>query len=180
MPIPTYNINTAGAFVPTTYIFDVAELQQLDLDPEFKETLVRLYQNLNRMQLSLNGKTTGMYALNQFVTGQLYPPNIVPSSLVQQQYRPVTRKVINFGVLPNTATKSVAHGITFNAGVSFVRVYGTATDPVGFNAIPLPYASSILANNIELNVGATNVNVITGSNRTNFTITYVVLEFLTQ
>lgn len=179
MAIPTFNINTTGQFVPTTYIFDPAELQELDITPEFKETLIRLYQNLNRMQFALNGKTTGTFALNQFVTGQLYFPKQASSSLVNQIDRPVTRLTINFGTLPNTATKSVPHGIIFNSGVSFTRIYGTATDPVAFLALPIPYAS-FLTDDIVLDVDATNVNITTNSDRTNFTITYVVLEFLTQ
>lgn len=181
MAIPTYNINTTGQFVPTTYVFDVTELQELDVNSEqFKELLVRLYQNLNRMQLALNEKTTGTFALNQFVTGQLYYPGVAPSALVKQTYRPVTRLTIEFGALPSTATKSVAHGINFNSGVTFTRIYGTTTDPVAFVALPLPYASPTDADNIALNVDATNVNVITGSNRTAFTRTNIVLEFLTE
>jgi hypothetical protein len=180
MAVPLYNINTTGQFVPTTYIFDPAELQQLDISPEFKETLIRLYQNLNRMQFSLNGKTTGSFPLNQTVTGQLYFPKQVSSSFVNQYDRPVTRLVVNCGTLGNAGVTTTPHGIIFNKGVSFVRIYGTATDPVNFLAIPLPYASPVLANNIELSVDATNVIITTGSNRTNFTITYVVLEFLTM
>ena len=61
---------------------------------------------------------------------------------------------------------------------TFTRVYATASDTTGFNYIPVPYASSTAANNIELNVNGTNVNIITGSNRSNFNICYVVLEYL--
>lgn len=181
MALELLNPNLYGSFVPTTFLLDVSIINKIDIDsPEFKELLVRLYRNLNRMCLSLNVKTSGYYALNQFVTGDLYFPATAGTSLVNADYRPVTRKVINFGTLPNAGTKSVAHGITINAGVSFVRIYGSSTDPVGFNYIPLPYASPTDANNIELNVDATNVNVITGSDRTAYTLTYIVLEFLTS
>ncbi len=181
MALPTVNQNISGSFVPTTFIFDVAKLQDVDVNSDqFKELLVRLYQNLNRMVLSLNVKTSGYFPLNQFVMGDQYFPATASTSLTQANYRPATRVVINFGALPNTGTKAVAHGITCTANTSFVRIYGTASDTTGFNYIPLPYASPTLANNIELKVDATNVTVITGSNRTNFNLCYIVLEFITQ
>lgn len=181
MALELVNQNISGSFVPTTFVLDVAQIQEVDIkSPQFKELLVRLYQNLNRMCLVLNTKEGGYYSLNQFVTGQQYFPAAAATSLVNALYRPVTRKVINFGTLPNTGTTSVAHGINFMSGVSFTHIYGTSTDPVAFSSIPLPYASSVAADNIELKVDATNVTVITGSNRSAFTLTYIVLEFLTQ
>ena len=181
MAIDTENQNISGSFVQTTFDTDVALLNQIEVaSPEFKELLVRLYQGLNTIVISLNDKDTGYYPVNQFVTGKQYFPSIAATSLVVDQYRPVTRLVINFGALPNTGTKAVAHNININAGVTFTNIYGTASDTTGFNYIPLPYASPTLANNIELKVDATNVTVITGSNRSNFNICYIVLEFLTQ
>ncbi|MGH3054170.1 MAG: hypothetical protein ACRDL7_04235 [Gaiellaceae bacterium] len=180
MVIPVVNPNIQGSFVPTTFIMDVASLQEVDVNSEeFKELLVRLYQNLNRIVLSLNIKTSGYYDTNQFVDGSLWFPSAASSSLVNTPYRPETRLVVNFGALPNTGSKSVAHGITCNGAVSFTRIYGAATDPINFKYIPLDYASPTAANNIELKVDATNVTVITGSDRTAFTTTYIVLEFLT-
>lgn len=181
MALDIVNQNTSGSFVKTNFILDVAKLQDIDVQSEeFKELLVRLYQDLGLMLSSLNDKENGYYALNQFMTGKQLFPSAPSTSLVNQYYRPVTRKVINFGALPNAGTKSVPHGITCNSGVSFVYIGGCATDPVGFNYIPLPYASPTLVNNIELKVDATNVTIITGSNRSAFTITYIVLEFVTQ
>ena len=180
MVLPVVNSNVLGSFISTTFVLDVARLEDIDVQsPEFKELLVRLYQDLNRMLFSLNRKISGNYGLSQFVTGSLWFPSTSSTSVANVTYRPETRVVINFGTLPDTTTKSLAHGINCNKGVSFTRIYGAATDPVGFNYIPLPYASPTLVNNIELKVDATNVTVITGSNRTAFTTTYIVLEFLT-
>ncbi len=100
--------------------------------------------------------------------------------------RQVFRKVIAFGALPNAGTKSVAHGIDTlpqdlpnnYIGFSFTRIYATATDPVNELYIPIPYASNVAANVIEINVDATNVNITTASNKTAYTITYVVLEYI--
>lgn len=177
------NSTTVGAFIPTTNIWDVSQLYSMDVNSqEFKELLVRLYQNLNNISTMVNFKDTGFYDTNEFVNGQLYFPNPALSSQTQQNplFRQVFRLVIEFGALPNTATKSVAHNISINDAYTFTRIYATASDTTGLNYIPIPYASPVLANNIELNVDATNVNITTGSNRSNYSICYVVLEYLNQ
>ena len=172
-----------SALMPTTFIWDTSEIYATNFKDEvqFRELLVRLYQNLNRMQILLNGKDDGTYNIvNEQVTGQNWFMN--PSYTYATSTTPVPRSpyrlVINFGALPNAATKSVAHGITMTTKTTFTKIYGAASDTTGFNYIPLPYASPTLVNNIELNVDATNVNVITGSNRTNFNICYIILEYL--
>lgn len=173
--------NQYGAFVTTTNIWDIQQLQSVDVtSPQFKELLVKLYQNVNNIALVLNIKDTGMYQLSEFVNGQLLFPNPANTSLTAAApaNRQIIRKVINFGALPAAGTKSVAHGITCTTKTTFTRIYATASDTTGFNYIPIPYASPVLANNIEINVDATNVNITTGSNRTNFNITYVILEFV--
>lgn len=175
------NSNTYGAFIPTTNIWDVTQLYSVDVNsPEFKELLVRLYQNINLISLTTNIKDSGYYDTNEFVNGQLFFPDPALNSTTSSQpaFRQVTRKVINFGALPNTATKSVAHTIGPNSSYSFTRIYATASDTTGLTYIPIPYASPVLANNIEINVDVTNVNITTGSNRSNYNITYVILEFL--
>jgi hypothetical protein len=170
-----------GSFVGTTNVWDVSSLYSIDVtSPAFKELLVRLYQNLNLISTVLNTKDTGYYDLQEFVNGQLWFPNpaLNSNSTTNPTYRQVLRKVINFGPLPNTATKSVPHNITCTKATTFTRIYGAASDTTGFNYIPLPYASPTVANNIELLANGTNVTVITGSNRSNFNICYIVLEYL--
>lgn len=171
-----------GLFIPTTSVFDIELMRKADVNShEFKELLVRLYQNVNNIALALNQKDSGLYYQEEFVTGQVYFPNPSLSSTTQQQPtpRPVFRKVINFGSLPNTGSTSVAHGLTVTANFSFTRIYGAATDP-STSFIPLPYASPTDADNIELSVDATNVTITTGSDRTGYTTCYVVLEYLKQ
>lgn len=167
----------AGSFIATTNIWDVSELYTTQVtEPAFKELLVRLYQNVNNIAQALNNRDQGYYFLQEFENGQslFQSPTAVNISPMRQIYR----MVINFGALPNTGTTSVAHNIAPTSAFTFTRIYGAASDTTGLNYIPLPYASPTLANNIELNADATNVNIITGSNRTNFTITYVILEYV--
>jgi hypothetical protein len=176
------NSNQVGSFVPTTNVWDTAQIEASDLSPTAKELLVRLYQNINNIALVLNTKESGYYDTNQFVTGSIFYPNPANNSQTSPYkaaiYRQVNRKVIIFGALPNTGTKSVPHGITVTPHTTWVTSTAEATDPIGLQGIFLPYASPILANNIEINVDSTNVNITTGSNRSNFTICNVTLEFL--
>lgn len=178
------NPNAYGAFNPSTEIFDVAQLYSIDVNsPEFKELLVRLYLSVNRSNLILNVKDTGYYDTREFVNGQVFFPNPSLSSTTSTMptFRQVYRKVINFGVLPDAAInplKTVAHGITVTQATTFTRIYGAASDTAGLTYIPLPYASPVLANNIELSVDATNISITTGSNRTNYTITFIIVEYL--
>lgn len=170
-----------GSFVPTNYIWDVAQLEEIEVtSPEFKELLVRLYQNINDIALNLNARDTGYYSQEEFVNGQqfLADPSMSATATDPNQYKSVTRKVIIMPTLPNNAEVSAAHGITVDSNTIFCRIYGTANDIIGFNYIPLPYAAPVLADNIQVRVDATNVYVKTGNNRTNFTNNYVVLEWV--
>lgn len=177
MPTPSYD-NDAGLFVPTTNIWDVAELYETDVNSDqFKELLVRLYQNVNNIALSLNIKDSAYYTLNEFVNGQLFFPSSLSSNATEPQYRQAYRLVINFGALPNAGTKSVAHGLAIGSTWTFTRIYGTATNP-NTEFIPLPYASPTLNQNISLNVDTTNVNVTTAINYSAYTTTYIILEYL--
>jgi hypothetical protein len=169
-----------GAFVPTNWIWDIQKVNDSSLPPEIKELLIRLYQNLNQMALVLNIKDSGYYNQVEFVTGQLLFPNPKNNSATAAAatQRQIWRKVVNFGELPVTGTKSVAHGINCTANTLFVKIYGSASDNSNLEYIPLPYASPTLANNIELKVDGTNVTVITGSDRSNFNMCLIVLEYV--
>lgn len=170
-----------GSFVPTNLIWDVQQLYQVDVtSPEFKELLVRLYQNVNNISLILNIKDTGMYNTNEFVNGQLYFSNPAnnSSTAASPALRQVYRKVINFGQLPNAGSTSVAHNIPTNGMLTFTRIYAAASDTSGLNYIPIPYASASGTTNIELSVNSTDVTITTASNRSNFTVCYVILEYL--
>lgn len=172
-----------GSFVPTTNIWDPSEIYSTEISsPEFKELLVRLYQNLNLMSVNLNLKDTGYYSTDSFITGQRFfpKPGLTSQSATTPDFRQTYRKVVNFGALPDTTTKNVAHGITCDDNTIFTRIYGVATDPTGtYSYLPLPYASNTLVNNIDLSVTGTNVSITTGIDRTAYTIVYVIIEWLT-
>lgn len=179
MPSPFSYPQNTGTFIPQTNIWDVNEIYAANLDPKLTELLVRMYQNLGLMATNVNYKDAGYYVLLPFVNGQLYfaNPSNNSSTTAYPANRQVNRLVINFGALPNAGTKSVAHNLPVNAVWTFTRIYGCATNP-NTQFIPLPYVSTILANEVELWVDPTNVNVRTAANYTAYTITYIILEWL--
>ena len=169
-----------GSQLPTTAVMDVTNLKGKDLgSAEFKEFIVRLTQRLNDIAIVVNNKESSFYSENEYYVSNQYFSDPALSSVTSRtpQLRGVYRKVIDFGALPDTATKSVAHGITLGAGSIFTHIYATATDP-NISYIPIPYASPTLANNIAITVDPVNVNITTGTNRTTYTIVYVVLEYI--
>lgn len=171
----------AGVFVPTTYVWDVARLYEVEVtSPEFKELLVRLYQNINSISLALNIKDTGVYNVIEVVNGQVFFPNPALNSSTAQSpnFRQVYRTVVDFGALPNAATKSVAHGIRITPTTTFTRIYGTASNSTGETYIPLPYASPTAANSIEISVDSTNVNITTAISYSAYMSCYAILEYI--
>ena len=168
-----------GSFVPSTQAW---ELDSPDLTSEnMRGLLVRLYQQINLIALVLNTKDTGLYPLQEFVNGQQWFPNpaynsTTPTTPTQRQdFRIV---VPYYSALPNAGSIPIPHNLAVNSGWTFTRIYGVANDVANKSYLPLPYASPTLANNIELSVNATDVIITTGSNRSAYTTTYVVLEYL--
>ena len=160
-----------GAYLPTTEILNVQ-------DPE------QLQWILNNMSIMINNKITGFYTKTQFITGKKWYPD--PALTSQTPRRPTPRMVygivVPFGALPNTATKTVAHGITFPAANTYqgVQIYACATDPTGVVQIPIPYSSPTLVDNIELFIDGTNVSITTGADWSAFTKTDVYFEFIKE
>jgi len=172
-----------GAFLQTTQIWDVSEIEKVDVtSDDFKKLIVNLHQQINNIVNVLNIKDTGKYVLSEFVNGQTFFSNPALSSATDQvaEDRQVLRKVINFGALPNAGAKSVAHGITCTPMTTFTRIYGCASDTTAKNYIPIPYTSNAAATDqVQIDIDGTNVIINTGTiNRSNFNIVYVVLEYL--
>lgn len=88
--------------------------------------------------------------------------------------KPIYRKVINFGTLPNNNVKKVSHGI-LNID-TFVSINGI-TFTIEKTATALPYAHSDSTNEVSLFIEGTNVAIRTFGNKTNYIKTYVTLEY---
>lgn len=169
----SFNVNPFN-FQPDIYIFPE------EFGEEFR---IKLTQYLNDIAVSLNSKENGFYFQDEIPTARQFIPLFSTSTAQNAQYRPVYRTVVDFGSLPNTAAKSVVHGLTTTENYSLVNLYGGATDPGASDmtsGIPLPFSSPILANNIALEMDNTNIVVTTGSNRSAYTQTFVVIEYIKE
>jgi hypothetical protein len=175
--------NYVGSFVPTTEIWDVAQVYQTEVNsPEFKELLVRMYQNLNRMSLALNTATKGYYdTQGEFVTGSVwYPkPGLNSQTSRAPAYRQELRVVVRLPqvggfALPATTTITQPHNIMTNSGTLFVNLRGMANDTIGLNYYPINYSGT---NTVSAYADGTYIYV-TNNTAINFTVCDVVIEFL--
>lgn len=170
MAIVTQSQARTGTYVPTTFIVDVAQLNSVEVtSPEFKELLVRLYQNLSLMSNVLNLKETGYYLEQEVVNSQSWfpNPNLTSNTPQKPTFRQGYTTVVVFDALPNADTVQVAHDI--DMGPQFVLTYfqGTGTDqtdigtPGAIVGIPIPYPSAGVDNTdvLELWMDSTNVYI---------------------
>lgn len=171
-----------GTTLPPTYVWDVQQINDLDISNNFKELLVRLYQNLNNISLVINTKESSYYTITgHFLNGQKWfanPNNSFGTSpYVAPQLRDGIRVTLIDIPLPNTATVSVPHGITCTPQTRIFLKYADAYNSTGTSFLTLPYASAVAANVIELSTDNINVNITTNSNRTDYKA-IVVLDYI--
>lgn len=89
--------------------------------------------------------------------------------------KPLYRKVIAFGELPNTSTKQVAHNISNLDKI--VKLYGFGSD--GSSSISIPYISATnISNNIEITANNSIIWMQTGANRSSFITSYITVEYI--
>lgn len=170
--------NTSGAFIASSIPLDLEQIRETSVNsPEFKELIVILAQYFNDLAINTNLRDVGMYNTLELINGQqFFRTSATPGD---NSLRPVYRKVIYYPTaLPNAGTVAIPHNLTLTASCSFTRIYGVANNLTGGSFLPLPYASPTLANNIELSVDTTNINVTTGSNRTAYTVNYFIVEYI--
>lgn len=89
--------------------------------------------------------------------------------------KPLYRKTVSCGTLPNNTVKNVAHGIS-NLNI-VTKVFGTTKNTGGIT-FPLPFPSTAgLSAQIYFYVDGTNIVIGTGTDRSAFTTTYITLEY---
>ena len=86
--------------------------------------------------------------------------------------KPLYRKVLSFGALPNNSTKSVAHNISNLKRI--VKLEGFAGSSQNLGGITLPHAT---ATPTALYADTTKVNVKTTSDATAYTETYIYIYY---
>lgn len=86
--------------------------------------------------------------------------------------KPIYTKVIDFGALPNTTTKNIAHGVTGHEYIEFTAISFTV---VGGKYIMLPSKETTWE--VHFSVNGANLTAITNQNFTVYAFTYVVLRY---
>jgi hypothetical protein len=171
-------ITQGGAVLQTNFIWDVQQIQQVDVNSqEFKELLIRLYQNLNLMANVINAKDTAIYSLQPVIASNSWfanPANNSSTAAVADD-RTEIRQTYLFA-LP-TGTTTIPHGITITKNTTFTFINGAANDTTGFNYYPLPWPSASGTTNISVVLNATNI-VITNNSGISFNVCYLVVKFL--
>lgn len=163
-------LRNTGSFVQTTQIWDVGAIYEVDVNsPEFKDILVRLYQQLNNISTVLNTKKSAYYLQQEFNNSSQW---FDPTTLKQDKLKPGFHKVVLFGAIA-AGVNTQAHGINIPVGspITFTAIYGAANN----------YGSrryfSLANNGITLEANATDVIITNGSGVT-FDNAYVTLEYL--
>lgn len=144
-----------------------------------------LIEYLKIISNAVNIREIGWFLEEELLSGQQFFPGTT-SSLDDQQFRSVFRKVVDFGALPNAGTKSVPHGITVTANTSLVQLYAAATQPLvvappqPFMGIPIPFSSPTLNENIKITMDGTNINITTAINYSTYTRCFVSIHYIQE
>lgn len=118
---------------------------------------------VNNNATILQGATT--YSTSETNTGKIWIDG-----------KPIYRKVINCGNLPNASSTTIAHGIT--SLETYISVIGVAQRSTDNDLLPIPYVT-FNANNsggIAIYCDNTSVHLTTSTNRSGY-VGYVTLEY---
>ena len=110
---------------------------------------------------------------------EIYPNIYSTSEVVVGKWidgKPIYRKVINIGSLPNSSSTTINHNIS---NVSqFINIYGAATRSSDIDTLPIPYVT-FNANNsggITIYANDTSITLRTTTDRSSYDC-YIVLEY---
>ena len=84
----------------------------------------------------------------------------------------IYKKTVDIGALPDTDTKTVAHNIT--DFTQLIKIEGFFSN--GTNSASLPYPSPTASKNVQIYVDDTNINIVTGEDRSAYS-GYVTLYY---
>lgn len=140
-----------------------------------------IVEQLKRLANAVNIREIGWFLDQELLSGKSFIPGMNQgiSGGSSQQTRSILRKVVDFGPLPNTTTKSVPHGIFVDANFSLIQLFASATDPTNLQALPIPYVG-VTTDDVSLYMDQTNININTKSDRTSFTRCFVIIEYIQE
>lgn len=146
--------------VPENYVFPQNDEIQYDAE---------LRRSLRRISTAVNNKESALYIPFEIYTGGSFIP-ATSNNNEGIRDRPIFRAVVNFGALPNNSTKSVAHNLSLGGNVSFLKIYGAASQLTNDN-----FTSAISLGNISVN--PTQVMITTTSDLSAY-IAFIILEYV--
>lgn len=156
------------AYVP---VFDT-------IPQKWEDARQALVEYLKKISNAVNVREIGWLLKEELLSGQQFFQGTQPP---MNLFRSVFRKVVDFGPLPNTGTKVVAHGISTTSNTSVVQLYAAATQPAPFAAIPIPYADpNNSANNISLGIDSVNVIITTATNYNTYTRCFITISYIQE
>lgn len=113
--------------------------------------------------------------IEEVVDKEAYSTNETLTNKVWIDGKPIYRKVIDCGSLPNATTKTVNHSITNMDSICLIN--GSSKDTSGYK-ITLPFLD---INNptygVMIYVDNTKINLVCGDNKSSYTKSYVILEY---
>lgn len=145
--------------------------KSIDFPIENKELKYLVTEAYSKIVSAVNTKIGGNYQPIETSTfGKFFIVEL-------QQMQDIFRITIATGTLPDNTTLLVPHNLDVDEDFTLVNIYGSATDTNNLTFIPLPYSSPVLNENISLSMDQENVIITTGSTRSNYTQSYVVIEY---
>lgn len=156
--------NSRSPYLPTSQVFP----------EDTSQRLIVLTENYISLSQAINQREIGSYETVELLNGQQFFNTINP-----EKKRFAYRKVFSIGAIAQGATSTTAHSIAgVNTITVFTHIYGTCVTDVIDNR-PIPYASATLVTDqIEINIDATNINIVNGATAPAITSAIIVLEYL--
>lgn len=136
-----------------------------------------LVEHLKKISNAVNIREIGWFLDEELLSGKtLFPGMNVQGNESPLQNRQILRQCYNFGALPNTTTKSIAHNVTVDANFTLIALYAGAYDPVHFIGLSIPFASTAGVP-VQIDMDVANINIHTLGNFSNYSNTIIVMEY---
>jgi hypothetical protein len=153
-------------------IFDTA-------DPSVGTSTTRLYPvfETSASPTAGTGFTITENQLAQRVSKQLgmnYSTSEVNTNTTWIDGKTIYKKTINFGALPNTTSKNIAHGVTGITQV--VSITGIAKNGTAYRNLPMVHEGGYAAANVFLGISGANITAACDQNMSAWTA-YITIEY---
>ena len=133
----------------------------------------------NLSNLNTTSKSNVVNAINEVNQNQINSNTYSTTETVIGKWidkKPIYRKVINTGALPNATTNDIPHYINNIDKIKNIRGYAFRSSD-NFT-IPLPFSSpDNIIYSVSLGVLGNNIRISTATDRTAFAESYVILEY---